>query len=307
MDKLQWFKFMPTDWVMGKIQRCPEVTQARFMRLICLYWNKECVLSYEDAEIEIDKEHLEILLSKKIIKVEDDFLVIDFLNEQFEKIRIKSRTNAENGKKGGRPPELKNKIGNTTLYVVRLYDENESFIKVGITSNSISRRMGNIPYSYEVIYSDVFSLYESINIENILSSCKKHIPLKKFGGSLECYLDELEVLKNLNNYLHNPKQSEIKANVLQNDTEKRKSREEKDNIIIENEVLSKNEIFKKQCLESEEWIEIVCMKNKIPKDKIQFALKDFNEHLITSGETKLNISDYKTHFTNWSRKIKSLR
>ena len=79
MDKLQWFKFTPTDWIMGKIQRCPEITQARFMRLICLYWNKECVLSYEDAEIEIDKEHLDILISKKIIKIEDNFLLIEFL------------------------------------------------------------------------------------------------------------------------------------------------------------------------------------------------------------------------------------
>lgn len=86
MDKLQWFKFTPTDWIMGKIQRCPEITQARFMRLICLYWNKECVLSYEDAEIEIDKEHLDILISKKIIKIEDNFLLIEFLNEQLENI-----------------------------------------------------------------------------------------------------------------------------------------------------------------------------------------------------------------------------
>lgn len=86
MDKLQWFKFAPTDWVMGKIQRCPEITQARFMRLICLYWNKECILSYDDAEIEIDKEHLDILISKKIVKLEDDFLIIDFLNEQLDNI-----------------------------------------------------------------------------------------------------------------------------------------------------------------------------------------------------------------------------
>jgi hypothetical protein len=82
MDKLHWFKFTPTDWVMGKIQRCPEITQARFMRLICLYWNKECVLSYEDAEIEIDKEHLDILISKKIIKLNENFVSIEFLNEQ---------------------------------------------------------------------------------------------------------------------------------------------------------------------------------------------------------------------------------
>ena len=86
MDKLQWFKFTPSDWMMGKIQRCPEITQARFMRLCCLYWNKECLLSFEDAEIEIDKEHLEILISKKIIKSEDDFIKIEFLDEQMDGI-----------------------------------------------------------------------------------------------------------------------------------------------------------------------------------------------------------------------------
>ena len=86
MDKLQWFKFTPTDWIMGKIQRCPEITQARFMRLICLYWNKECLLTYDDAEIEIDKEHLDLLISKKIIKLVDNFISIEFLNEQLENI-----------------------------------------------------------------------------------------------------------------------------------------------------------------------------------------------------------------------------
>lgn len=95
MDKLQWFKFMPTDWVMGKIQRCPEITQARFIRLICLYWNKECILNYSDAEIEIDKEHLDILIAKKIVKIENDFLIIDFLNEQLYGIAETSKKRRE--------------------------------------------------------------------------------------------------------------------------------------------------------------------------------------------------------------------
>lgn len=82
MDKLTWFKFVISDWMMGKIQKCPEVTQARFMRLCCLYWNKECKLSYEDADIEIDKEHLDILINKKIIISDSDFIKIKFLDEQ---------------------------------------------------------------------------------------------------------------------------------------------------------------------------------------------------------------------------------
>lgn len=100
MDKLQWFKFTPTDWIMGKIQRCPEITQARFMRLICLYWNKECVLSYEDAEIEIDKEHLDVLINKKIIKYDNDFICIDFLNEQFKEIECSKEDKSTSAKIG---------------------------------------------------------------------------------------------------------------------------------------------------------------------------------------------------------------
>lgn len=97
MDKLQWFKFTPSDWMMGKIQRCPETTQARFMRLCCLYWNKECNLSIEDAIIEIDKEHFDTLTSKKIISKNDSHFNISFLDEQFLEIQESSSDKSKSG------------------------------------------------------------------------------------------------------------------------------------------------------------------------------------------------------------------
>lgn len=84
---------------MGKIQRCPESTQLRFIRLCCLYWNKECSLSYSDAEIEIDKEHIDILLSKKVIEISDNYIIIKFLNEQLEGITETSQLRREAVKK----------------------------------------------------------------------------------------------------------------------------------------------------------------------------------------------------------------
>jgi hypothetical protein len=91
MEKLQWFKFSPSDYMMGKIQRCPEVTQARFVRLCCLYWNKECNLNIQDSVIEIDKEHFDILISKKIIKANEEHVFIDFLDEQMLEITETSK------------------------------------------------------------------------------------------------------------------------------------------------------------------------------------------------------------------------
>ena len=97
MDKLQWFKFSYADWRMGKIQKCPEITQARFVNLCCLYWSKDCFLSYDDAEIEIDKEHLDILINKKIITNANNFISISFLDEQFAEIEETNKNKSKSG------------------------------------------------------------------------------------------------------------------------------------------------------------------------------------------------------------------
>lgn len=110
MDKLQWFKFSPTDWVMGKIQKTPEITQARFLKLACLYWNKECVLSVSDAEIEVDKEHLDILINKKVIKISGENIVIDFLDEQLLGVKEISEANRNNVKKRWEEHKKRNSV-----------------------------------------------------------------------------------------------------------------------------------------------------------------------------------------------------
>jgi uncharacterized phage protein (TIGR02220 family) len=98
MEKLQWFKFSPSDYMMGKIQRCPEITQARFIRLCCLYWNKECNLNITDTIIEIDQEHFDILISKKIISSNEEHIFIDFLDEQMLDITETSKDKSKAAK-----------------------------------------------------------------------------------------------------------------------------------------------------------------------------------------------------------------
>jgi len=90
MEKLQWFKFSISEWKMGKIQRCNAETKSMFLELCCLYWINETKVSIEDAIIECDKEHYDILISKRIIKEVDGFIKIYFLDEQFESAMEKS-------------------------------------------------------------------------------------------------------------------------------------------------------------------------------------------------------------------------
>ena len=68
-----------------------------------------------------------------------------------------------------------------------------------------------------------------------------------------------------------------------------------------------NESCKKECLNNQLFLETVAMQVKIPLDKMQYALNDFNLHLITSGEVKETLKEYKYHFTSWARIMKNLK
>lgn len=97
MDDIKWFKFNPSRWMMGKIQKCPEVTQARFMRLCSMYWVKYCEMTIEDAIIEIDQEHFDILKAKKIITIDPLKIYISFLDEQIFEIKEDKKDKSTSG------------------------------------------------------------------------------------------------------------------------------------------------------------------------------------------------------------------
>ena len=98
MDNLQWFKFSPSDWMMGRIQRQPAQVQVDFIRLCCKYWQKECILSVEDAELEAMDSYA-VLLKYKLINEIDGHVVIEFLDEQMVGINSKREQASAAGKR----------------------------------------------------------------------------------------------------------------------------------------------------------------------------------------------------------------
>ena len=78
---------------------------------------------------------------------------------------------------------------NSKLYVIRLYNELESFIKVGISSRNLNNRLSRFQPLYKVevlkVYKDTFDtvINEEMRIHNLFTSYK---PIYKFGGSTEC-------------------------------------------------------------------------------------------------------------------------
>lgn len=101
MDKLQWFKFYPSEWIMGRIQFVPNETKGAFLDLCCHYWRQEGEISLKDAQLILGVENYRILMNKRLI-VSDDCnkdgqVVIAFLDEQ----RDLSNKRSNAGSKGG--------------------------------------------------------------------------------------------------------------------------------------------------------------------------------------------------------------
>lgn len=119
------------------------------------------------------------------------------LKRDLQKWENKKNTFSNAGIESGKVRSLDCK---NQLYAVRIFDENESFVKIGITFNSISKRFsqgkGGIKqcgYDYEILYQ----IYENqINNKSVLefetfihSRLNKfsYIPKKQFSGYTECF------------------------------------------------------------------------------------------------------------------------
>jgi len=80
-----------------------------------------------------------------------------------------------------------------SLYLIRCFNETESFYKIGITTKPLSRRFAGskaLPYSYEEIYVHTGTAEEVWDLEILLHRKYKnfkYIPMLHFGGMFECF------------------------------------------------------------------------------------------------------------------------
>ena len=98
-----------------------------------------------------------------------------------------------------------NNFDSFKVYIIKCFDENEEFIKIGRTFLSLKCRFSNysLPYEYDIIkifnFEDAFKCAEKeVNVLRHLKEFK-YKPLKVFGGKTECF--SLECLSSLEAYL----------------------------------------------------------------------------------------------------------
>lgn len=83
--------------------------------------------------------------------------------------------------------------GIATLYALRLYDENESFLKIGITTKAIKKRAENprFPYKHDLMFALKLDSGEAFDLEKKIHKAlakKRYTPSLDFKGKTECFL-----------------------------------------------------------------------------------------------------------------------
>lgn len=100
---LPYFKFGCSEWNDGDVTLCSMEAQGLFINLCSIYWSQEGDLSLAKAKRRFSgcsATAWESLINDRVIKLDGDNIVINFLDEQFEERGKLSSTNAENAAKG---------------------------------------------------------------------------------------------------------------------------------------------------------------------------------------------------------------
>lgn len=211
--ELPYFKFEPNQWENGNIQMFSREEKGLFIDLCSMYWSR---LGDVPLKLAIQKlcagnaTAFDSLIKEGIFTIENDFICIDFLNEQLSDFEDTSKQNSKNAK-------------------------------------------------------ERWEKYRKLKAESERNAT---------ASNPQCENDAI-------------REEEIREDVVVK--------------------ADKHEFFKNECLQSQQFLEAVAMKEKIPLDKMQFALTDFNVHLVTTGEIKKDLKEYKYHFTSWVRKMKELK
>jgi len=100
--ELPFFKFNSTQWLTGNISYESFHIQGVFIRICAEYWNRDNVLTIDDAKLRTqDAISVDYLIEKCYLKVKKEKIVILFLDEEKKEIGSKRLKLSESGRKGG--------------------------------------------------------------------------------------------------------------------------------------------------------------------------------------------------------------
>ena len=105
--ELPFFKFYPTEWLLGRISLESNINQIAFIKIVCMYWHKDCDLLQSDVIHLTTKERILDLSKKGYLELQynadfdDQNIFIKFLDEQKIELNEARTKRVVAGRKGG--------------------------------------------------------------------------------------------------------------------------------------------------------------------------------------------------------------
>lgn len=100
--ELPYFKFESAEWLTGRISFESFEMQGAFIHICSIYWQKLGAVKSRDLELRIGKKLFTDLLEKEYFFIDEDFISIKFLDEQFTEREAVSKKRSQAGAKGGK-------------------------------------------------------------------------------------------------------------------------------------------------------------------------------------------------------------
>lgn len=91
--ELPYFRFEPSEWQNGNIQMFDDKTKVAFIEICCTYWQRLGFLNYAFAlqrHCNGNADVLDSLIHAHVIRIRDDKICIEFLDEQLKELEKKS-------------------------------------------------------------------------------------------------------------------------------------------------------------------------------------------------------------------------
>ena len=176
---LPYFKFFCSEWSDGDITLEDYETQGLFINICSYYWSNECVveLSKLKKRFKKDVELIDLLIKNNMLKTVDNYVVINFLDEQKNDRKLKSITNKDNGSKGGRPKTQtqteNNPIGYNSLTETKANEKaiREDKKREDYNENKFSEKIIELG---KYVFKDTFSVDRAIiNYSTSLNNLKE--------------------------------------------------------------------------------------------------------------------------------------
>ena len=138
---LPYFKFFVSEWNDGDITLEDFKTQGLFINLCAYYWSNECEITLTKAIKKfrhISKDCFDNLISAEIIKVVDDVIIINFLDEQKEE-RIQNSIRKSKGGKASVEARRLKKLAEKQQLLNSSSTKNEQVLNSCLTETQVLR------------------------------------------------------------------------------------------------------------------------------------------------------------------------